>query len=230
VTVARILLVEDEPGLVMALADRLRMEGHEVHDAVDGVRGLEAAANGRYDLVVLDVMMPRKNGFDVCRGIRERGLKVPVLMLTARGQMVDKVVGLEIGADDYLTKPFDMAELMARVGALLRRTEMNSGPPDSVVCEFGKVRIDFRRSRAYRDGQPVALSAREFQIVKYLIERRGETISRERLLHEVWGYQALPETRTVDVHMAWLRAKLEENVKYPEFFVTVRGQGYKFAG
>jgi len=186
------------------------------------------AVSGSYDLVILDVMLPRKTGFDVCRGIRERGMRTPVMMLTARGQVVDKVVGLELGADDYLTKPFDMQELVARVGALLRRTEMNSGSSSVPVFEFGKVRIDFRRSQAFRKGQPVALSAREFQLVKYLVDHRGETISREQLLHEVWGYNALPETRTVDVHMAWLRGKLEENPRFPEHFLTVRGLGYKF--
>ena len=226
---ARILLVEDEPGLVMTLSDRLRAEGHEVDEAGDGATGLEKALTGVYDLILLDVMLPRKNGFDVCRGIREAGLRTPVLMLTARGQVVDKVVGLQLGADDYLTKPFDMLELMARVGALLRRAEPRGGT-DLGVYEFGSVRVDFRKGEALRAGQRVALSAREFQLVKYLIDRKGEIISREQLLQDVWGYNALPETRTVDVHMAWLRRKLEENPRYPEFFLTVRGLGYKFAG
>jgi two-component system alkaline phosphatase synthesis response regulator PhoP len=174
-------------------------------------------------------MLPRKNGLDVCRGIRHAGLRTPILMLTARSQVVDKVIGLEIGADDYLTKPFDMLELVARVGALLRRAEPQpAAHPD--ICQFGNVRIDFRKAEARRVGESVNLSAREFQLVRYLIARRGEVISREQLLQEVWGYHAPPETRTVGVHMAWLRQKLEENPRFPEYFITVRGQGYKFAG
>ncbi len=225
----RILLIEDEPGLVMTLADRLRAEGYEVGDATDGITGLGKALNGSWDLVILDIGLPRRNGLEVCRGIRQARNNVPILMLTARSQVVDKVVGLQLGADDYLTKPFDMMELVARVAALLRRTEPRGGAvPGSY--EFGAIRIDFRRGETTRNGQPVSLSAREFQLMKYLIERRGEIVSREKLLEQVWGYHSLPETRTVDVHMAWLRAKLENNPRYPEYFLTVRGMGYKFAG
>lgn len=226
---SRILMIEDEPGLVMTVTDRLRAEGHQVDEANDGVTGLEKAQSGAYDLVILDVMLPRKNGFDVCRGLRESGKNIPILMLTARGQVVDKVVGLQLGADDYLTKPFDMMELMARVSALLRRTEPRV-PSQSESYEFGAVRVDFRRGEALRAGKRVTLSAREFQLVRYLIDRRGDIISREQLLQEVWGYTSLPETRTVDVHMAWLRRKLEENPRCPEYFLTVRGMGYKFEG
>ncbi len=225
----KVLLVEDEPGLVMTLTDRLLAENYEVDDANDGVTGLEKAINGAYDLVILDVGLPRKNGFDVCRGIRESGKHMPILMLTARGQVVDKVVGLQIGADDYLTKPFDMMELVARVGALLRRAEPRVAS-DNGSYEFGAVKVDFRRGEALKAGKRVTLSAREFQLVRYLIDRKGEIISREKLLQEVWGYNALPETRTVDVHMAWLRRKLEDNPRVPEYFLTVRGLGYKFEG
>jgi two-component system alkaline phosphatase synthesis response regulator PhoP len=223
----RILLIEDEPGLVMTLVDRLRAEGYEVSDAADGITGLGKALNGSWDLVILDLGLPRRNGLDVCRGIRQA--RNNVLMLTARGQVVDKVVGLQLGADDYLTKPFDMMELIARVGALLRRAEPRGGAvPGSY--EFGNIRVDFKRAEVTRNGQAVSLSSREFHLMKYLMERRGEIITREKLLEEVWGYNAMPETRTVDVHMAWLRAKLENNPKYPEYFLTVRGMGYKFAG
>ena len=225
----QILLVEDEPGLVMTLSDRLRGEGHRVEEAEDGATGLEKALSGAYDLVILDVMLPRKNGFEVCRAIRDNGKHMPILMLTARGQVVDKVVGLQLGADDYLTKPFDMMELVARVGALLRRAEPRTAS-DTESFEFGAVRVDFRRGEALRAGRRVTLSAREFQLVRYLIDRRGEIVSRDQLLQEVWGYNALPETRTVDVHMAWLRRKLEDNPRCPEYFLTVRGMGYKFAG
>jgi two-component system alkaline phosphatase synthesis response regulator PhoP len=224
----RILLVEDEPGLLMTLSDRLRGEGHQVDEAEDGMEGLEKALTGAYDLVILDVMLPRKNGFDVCRALRESGKTMPILMLTARGQVMDKVMGLQLGADDYLTKPFDMMELVARVGALLRRAEPRVAS-DTDSFEFGNVRVDFRRGEATRAGKRVTLSAREFQLVRYLIDRRGEIVSREQLLQDVWGYNALPETRTVDVHMAWLRRKLEDNPRCPEYFLTVRGMGYKFA-
>ncbi len=222
-------MVEDEPGLVMTLSDRLRAEGHEVDEAGDGATGLDKGLKNPYDLIILDVMLPKKNGLDVCRGIREAGKHVPILMLTARGQVVDKVVGLQLGADDYLTKPFDMMELVARVGALLRRAEPRLAS-DSDAYEFGDVKVDFKRGEAMKAGKRVTLSAREFQLVRYLIDRRGEIISRETLLQDVWGYNALPETRTVDVHMAWLRRKLEANPRVPEYFLTVRGMGYKFEG
>ncbi len=224
---AKILLVEDEKGLALTVTDRLAAEGHTVDHAADGQVGLDMALKGDYQLVILDIMLPRKNGLDVCRGIRQAGNRTPILMLTARSQVVDKVVGLEIGADDYLTKPFDMLELVARVGALLRRGEPGASPHPE-ICRFGDVSIDFRKAEATRAGKPVNLSAREFQLARFLVARRGEVVSRETLLQEVWGYHA--ETRTVDVHMTWLRQKLERNPRYPEHFITVRGQGYKFAG
>lgn len=226
---ARILLVEDEPGLVMTLTDRLAAEGYAVEAAGDGETALERSSENAYDLIVLDVTLPRKNGFDVCRDLRQRGLTVPVLMLTARNQTVDKVLGLKIGADDYVTKPFDMMELLARIEALLRRAKAAT-PAAETWYQFGDVRIDFRGAEVTRDGQPVALSAREFQLLAYLVRHRGEVLSRERLLHEVWGYRAIPSTRTVDVHITWLRQKLEVNPKEPRYILTVYGFGYKFAG
>jgi two-component system alkaline phosphatase synthesis response regulator PhoP len=223
----KILLVEDEPGLVLTLTDRLRSEGYAVESAPDGEEALARASAGSFDLILLDVMLPGKSGFEVCRQLRRSGNHTPVLMLTARTQVVDKVVGLETGADDYLTKPFDMMELLARIQALLRR----AGPrPGSQMHQFGSVRVDFRRAEVVRDGQPVNLSAREFQLLRYLLEHRGAVLSREELLREVWGYEAEVTTRTVDVHMAWLRQKLEENPKHPQWLLTVRGLGYKFAG
>ena len=223
----RILLVEDEPGLVLTLTDRLKSEGYAVEAASDGEAGFERAAGEAFDLLILDVMLPRKNGFDLCRDLRQRGVQTPALMLTARGQVVDKVVGLKLGADDYLTKPFEMLELLARVEALLRRAPA-APPPD--VCQFGPVRVDFRRAEVERDGAPVELSAREFRLLRHLVERRGEILSRDELLNEVWGYHAMPSTRTVDVHIAWLRQKLEPNPRHPQFILTVHGLGYKFAG
>ena len=223
----RILMVEDEPGLVLTLCDRLMSEGYEVDSREDGESGLEQALTQTYDLIMLDVMLPKKSGFDVCRKLRQSGVQTPVLMLTARNQVVDKVVGLQIGADDYLTKPFDMMELLARIEALLRRSVVK--PSEAVMAyQFGSVKVDFRKAEVLRDGSGVTLSAREYQLLKYLIEHRGETISRERLLSDVWGYDATPETRTVDVHMAWLRQKLEENPRYPQYLLTLRGLGYKF--
>jgi two-component system alkaline phosphatase synthesis response regulator PhoP len=225
----KILLVEDEPGLVMTLTDRLRAEGYEVESATDGETGLARASSGEFDLMILDVMLPRKSGFDVCRKLRQIGNTVPILMLTARGQVVDKVVGLQLGADDYLTKPFDMMELLARLEALLRRAP-GSPAQTAASYQFGAVRVDFRSAEVTRSSKPVSLTAREFQLLHYLIDHRGATLSRDELLSEVWGYDAVPSTRTVDVHMAWLRQKLEKNPKYPEFILTVRGLGYKFAG
>jgi len=212
----------------MILADRLDLEGYEVDTAEDGDTGLHKALNGKYDLVILDVMLPKKSGFEVCRTMRQNNIMTPVLMLTARGNVVDKVTGLQIGADDYLTKPFDTMELVARLQALLRRSQI-PGARLSDTYEFADVKVDFKRSEVTRAGAVVPMSAREFQLLRYLIEHRDETISREELLKEVWGYEATPETRTVDVHMAWLRQKLEENQKFPKHFVTVRGMGYRFS-
>ncbi|HZN10861.1 MAG TPA: response regulator transcription factor [Blastocatellia bacterium] len=223
----RILLVEDEPGLVMTLSDRLGSEGYAVETARDGEAGLTRAAVEGFDAIVLDVMLPRKNGFDVCRDLRQRGVQTPVLMLTARGQVVDKVVGLKLGADDYLTKPFEMIELLARLEALLRRAPAPAAPG---VYQFGEVRVDFRRAEVTRDGGRVELSAREYQLLRYFIEHREATLSRDELLNEVWGYDAMPTTRTVDVHVAWLRQKLEPTARHPQFILTVHGLGYKFVG
>jgi len=223
----RILLVEDEVGLVMTLTDRLQAEGYAVESRTDGEQGLAEAGTGAYDVIILDVMLPRKSGFDVCRKLREQGIDTPVLMLTARNQVVDKVVGLQYGADDYLTKPFDMMELLARLEALQRRSATRAS---KAAFRFGAVLVDFKTAQVTRDGAPVPLSAREFQLLRYLVDHRGTLLSREQLLSEVWGYRSMPLTRTVDVHMAWLRQKLEANPKHPEFLLTVRGLGYRFAG
>jgi two-component system, OmpR family, alkaline phosphatase synthesis response regulator PhoP len=225
----RILLVEDEAGLVMTLTDRLTGEGYAVESRGDGESGLQEALAQPYDLLLLDVMLPRKSGLDVCRKLREAGVVSPILMLTARGQLVDKVVGLKTGADDYLTKPFEMMELLARIEALLRRVPRPAAGA-LAAFRFGDVTIDFRASEVSRAGQTIPLSAREFQLLRYLVEHRGQTISRDQLLRDVWGYDAATLTRTVDVHMAWLRQKLEPNSKHPEFFLTLRGLGYRFNG
>jgi two-component system alkaline phosphatase synthesis response regulator PhoP len=227
--VARILIVEDEPGLVLTLSDRLGREGHVVESATDGRRGFERASQEPFDLLLLDVMLPGLGGFDVLRDLRQQGVDTPVIMLTARGQVIDKVLGLKLGADDYLTKPFEMMELLARVEARLRR----DGPKEAVDAEayrFGVIQVDFRKAEVTRDGAPVELSAREYQLLRYFIEHRGATISRDELLNHVWGYHAMPNTRTVDVHVAWLRQKIEPNPKHPQYVITAHGLGYKFAG
>jgi len=224
----RVLLVEDEPSLVRTLSDRLQSEGWRVETAGEAESAVALALREAFDLVLLDVMLPGRDGFDVCRELRQRGLGVPILMLTARSQVVDKVVGLRLGADDYLTKPFDMMELLARMEALLRRArDPVAGAPDTVV--IGEVRIDLRRSVVTRSGDEVALSALEFKLLRYFAEHPGEVLSRERLLDEVWGYSATPSTRTVDVHVATLRSKLERNPSHPELILTVHGRGYRLA-
>jgi two-component system alkaline phosphatase synthesis response regulator PhoP len=226
--VKRLLLIEDEPGLVLTLRDRLTREGYSVDTSADGESGLERAAGEPFDLVLLDVMLPRMNGFDVLRELRRRGVETPVVMLTAKGQVVDKVAGLKLGADDYVTKPFEMVELLARIEAKLRRVP--AVPHRSEGYQFGDVRVEFRRAEVTRAGVPLDLSAREFQLLKYFIEHRGATLTREELLNEVWGYNAMPSTRTVDVHVAWLRQKIEPNPRHPQHILTVHGMGYKFAG
>jgi two-component system alkaline phosphatase synthesis response regulator PhoP len=222
-----ILLVEDEPGLVVTLSDRLRGEGYRVETAQDGQAAMDRANQDHFDLVILDVMLPRKSGLDVCRDLRQRGVATPILMLTARGQTVDRVLGLKIGADDYLTKPFEMLELLARVEALLRRASSIPATP-ATIYEFGSVRVDFRRTEVSRNGQMVPLSAREFQLLRYFIEHCGATLSRKELLKEVWGYAGALSSRTVDVHVAGLRQKLEADPRHPQFIRTVIGMGYKF--
>jgi two-component system alkaline phosphatase synthesis response regulator PhoP len=224
----RILLVEDEPGLVITLTDRLKSEGYDVGIASDGPSGFRLATTDRWDLILLDVMLPGANGFDVVRDVRQKGVTTPVIMLTARGQIVDKVLGLKLGADDYLTKPFDMLELVARIEAQLRRAKTTS--PGAHQYRFGDVVVDVRKAEVTRAGTVLDLSAREFLLLKYFLEHREATLTRDELLNEVWGYHSMPSTRTVDVHVAWLRQKIEPNVRHPQYIHTVHGMGYKFIG
>jgi len=222
-----ILLIEDEEALRMTLRDRLRSEGYAVDLAADGEQGLQKVTHLPFDLVILDIMLPRRSGFDVCRDIRQAGLGTPILLLTARGQTVDKVIGLKLGADDYVTKPFDTMELMARIEALLRRAAPR---PSQDILQFGPIRMDLRGTEVTRDGEPVPLSAREFQLLRYLAEHEGATLSRAEILREVWGYEEGTFSRTVDVHIASLRQKLEQSPKKPQMILTVSGLGYKFQG
>ena len=224
----RILLVEDEPSLALTVEDRLVAEGYRVDVARDGESGLARALAQPYDAVVLDLMLPRKNGFEVCRDLRARDGRVPVLMLTARGQIEDKVTGLRLGADDYLVKPFHMSELVARLEALLRRRAEPAAA--AAVHEFGEVRVDFRRAEVHVAGRPVELSAKELQLLRYFLAHPGETLSRNELLDAVWGWNATPTTRTVDVHVAGLRRKIEKEPRAPRHILTLHGLGYKFVG
>ncbi|MFL6213537.1 MAG: response regulator transcription factor [Blastocatellia bacterium] len=224
----RVLIIEDEPGLVLTLTDLLASEGYEVESATDGVSGLQLAMEGAFDLILLDVMLPGKNGFDVCRDLRARDVTTPVMMLTARGQVIDKVLGLKLGADDYLTKPFEPMELLARMEAMLRRQTTLAETKAAEAFRFGAVEVDFRSTEVKRAGRVVEMSAREFELLRFFIEHRGATVSREQLQREVWGYGAEILTRTVDVHVGLLRQKLEPDARNPRHFLTVRGFGYKF--
>jgi DNA-binding response OmpR family regulator len=225
---ARILIVEDEPAMVAGLRDNFEYEGYEVISAADGVTGLERALTDDPDLVVLDVMMPRMSGLDVCKQLKTKRPSLPIIMLTARGQEIDKVVGLELGADDYVTKPFSIRELMARTKAVLRRV---SSPEQTLeFYRFGDVEVDIRGNEVRRAGKRLDFSAKEFALLAYFIAHPAETLSRDRLLNAVWGYESYPNTRTVDTHILHLRQKLEPNPEEPRFILTVHGTGYKFVG
>jgi two-component system, OmpR family, alkaline phosphatase synthesis response regulator PhoP len=224
---ARILLVEDEPGLVMTLSDLLAAEGYEVESAGDGATGLARALNEPYDLLVLDVMLPGKNGFEVCRDLRQHGKDTAVIMLTAKSQLTDRVVGLKLGADDYLVKPFEPPELLARIEALLRRVKKEKRTP-IVRYQFGNVDVDFESGAVLKGDDAVNLAGKELELLRYLIDHRGNVVSRDELLEAVWEYQPGVSSRTIDVHVAWLRQKLEDNPATPRFIHTVRGVGYRF--
>jgi two-component system alkaline phosphatase synthesis response regulator PhoP len=225
---SRILLVEDEPGLVLTITDLLTAEEYTVETATDGLTGLTKALNERFDLVVLDVMLPGKNGFEICRELRQQGRDVAILLLTAKSQLTDRVVGLKLGADDYMVKPFEPPELLARIEALLRRVKREKLTP-VMRFEFGSVEIDFEKGMARKAGAPVGLAGKELELLRYLIDHRGVVVSRDELLQAVWEYQPGVSSRTIDVHVAWLRQKLEDNPQYPQHIHTVRGVGYRFS-
>ena len=221
----RILIVDDEPEMVRGLEDNLRFEGYQTIAASDGKRGLALALSEAPDLILLDVMMPGMSGWDLCRELRARGLDTPVIMLTARGEEVDRVLGLELGADDYVTKPFSLRELMARIRAVLRRP----GPRQKFEeFAFGDVRVHLRARQAFKGGREVRLTRKEFDLLRYLVEHPGEVITRDRLLDEVWGYERFPTTRTVDTHILRLRQKFEDDPERPAHILTAHGQGYRF--
>jgi len=224
---SRILLVEDEPGLSLTITDLLASEGYEVDTAPDGTTGVSKGVNPLLDLIILDVMLPGKNGLEVCRDLRKRGCDTAILMLTAKTQVLDRVAGLKLGADDYLAKPFDPAELLARVEALIRRVT-KKGRTGVSRYQFNSVDADFETGQIRKNGDRINLAAKELQLLRYLIDHRGSVVTREELLQHVWEYQADVSSRTIDVHVAWLRQKLEDNPQNPKFIHTVRGVGYRF--
>ncbi|HEY2574210.1 MAG TPA: response regulator transcription factor [Verrucomicrobiaceae bacterium] len=224
---ARILIVEDEPGVLVVLTDLLQSAGHVVETARNGDAGLRRASEGAFDLLILDVMLPGLSGFEVCHGARERGFDGAILMLTARSRIPDRVKGLRTGADDYLAKPFDSEELLARVSALLRRVHREELTPVMRI-EFGRVTADFVGHRFFRNGDPVDLAGKEADLLRLLVNHRGQVVTRARILNQVWREQTFVTPRTVDVHIAWLRRKLENDPQNPRHIITVRGEGYLF--
>lgn len=229
----RILLIEDERGLALTVRNRLEFENYEVAAESTGEGGLSRALGETFDLILLDVALPAMSGFDVCRNLRRRGVKTPIIMLTARAEVADRVTGLKLGADDYLTKPFEAVELLTRIEAVLRRAELNKNPSAAPVLQkfqFGEVTIDFRSTELRRGGVRMEITAQELRLLRYLIEHRGKTISRHELLENVWGYEAAVSTRTVDVHIAELRQKIEQNPRQPRLILTQPKLGYKFNG
>jgi two-component system alkaline phosphatase synthesis response regulator PhoP len=226
----RILVIEDEPQMLLGLRDNLELEGYEVQTAADGEEGLARAASFSPDLVILDVMLPRKGGFDVCRELRARSNTTPIVMLTARSAETDKVLGLELGADDYVTKPFSITELLARVRAVLRRATTQKAAPTADLVRIGDIEIDFKLHQARRGKTRIEFTAREFDLLRYFVQHTGQVVTREQILNEVWGYEEFPTTRTIDNFVAKLRQKIERAPHAPEHILTIHGSGYKFVG
>ncbi len=224
----KILIIEDEESIQMALEDDFRLENYDVTVASEGIEGLTKAANPDIDLIILDIMLPGMNGFDICKKLRSQGIRTPVIMLTAKGQEIDRVVGLEIGADDYVTKPFSPRELQARVKAVLRRMETEPDGKNENLFRYGGLEVNFRKYECRKNGKEVSLTAHEFDLLKYLIRNRGQVINRDELLNEVWGKDVFVTPHTVDTHMANLRKKIEDNPSQPRFIISIRGVGYKF--
>ena len=222
----KVLVIEDDAAILRGLADNLVHEGYEVVTATNGEAGYGLQKSQKPDLIILDLMLPRMNGLELCRKLRSEGVQIPILMLTARSEESDRVIGLDLGADDYVTKPFSLRELMARVRALLRRIHADTDLPDKL--QFGDVQVDFRRYVARRCGKLVEMTRKEFATLRILVARSGEVVTREELLNEVWGYEAYPVSRTVDNHIAGLRAKLEKDPSRPVHIRTVHGVGYRF--
>ena len=225
---AKILIIEDEESILLPLEDNLKLEGYEVSGARDGLEGLSMAAKDSYDLIVLDIMLPKMDGFEVCKRLRQDRVMTPILMLTAKSQEVDKVLGLELGADDYMTKPFSSRELLARVKAILRRTKEPLRGVD--VYRFGPVELDFVKYEAKKAGRLVPLTALEFNLLHFLVRNRGRVVHRNEVLDSVWGKDVFVDARTVDKHVSLLRRKFEDDPQNPQYILGVRGVGYKFTG
>lgn len=224
----RVLIVEDDPAILRGIADNMKFEGYEVFTAPDGEAGSQLQRAHKPELIILDLMMPRLGGLELCRRLRGEGVQTPILMLTAKSEEADRIAGLDMGADDYVTKPFSVKELMARVRALLRRVKPEQNLP--AALRFGDVEIDFLRYEAHRKGKPVEMARKEFAVLRFLASRAGEAVTRDELLNEVWGYDVFPVSRTVDNHLALLRSKLEPDPAAPKYLLTVHGVGYRFAG
>jgi len=224
----RILIIEDEESILMPLEDNLRLEGYEVSCARDGLEGLSMAADRSFDLIVLDIMLPKMDGFEVCKRLRQDRVMTPILMLTAKSQEVDKVLGLELGADDYVTKPFSSRELLARIKAVLRRaSELDRGID---FYKFDDIELDFAKYEAKKKGRPVALTALEFSLIHFLVQNKGRVVHRNEVLDRVWGKDVYVDARTVDKHISLLRKKFEDDPQEPKYIQGVRGIGYKFTG
>jgi DNA-binding response OmpR family regulator len=224
----KILIVEDEPNMRLGLKDNLEFEGYDVDIAIDGEEGLNKILENNYALVLLDVMLPQKSGFDVCKIVRKKGITTPIILLTAKGEEIDKVLGLELGADDYLTKPFSVRELLARIKAVLRRGEnLTSGDLNNKIIQLGKLHVNFLSYTALEDNESVQMSHKEIDVLYYLWKKRNQTVSRDELLNEVWGYDENPTTRTVDNFILKLRQKVEKDHNHPQIILTVHGIGYK---
>ena len=225
---ANILIVEDEPAMRMGLKDNLEFESYDVEVALDGADGLEKIKNGTFDLIILDVMMPKLSGFDVCKAVRKMGVMTPIIFLTAKSEEIDKVLGLELGADDYLTKPFSLRELIARVKAILRRSSAASAPASAGgTHQIGKLEVDLEQYTASAAGESIRMSHKEYEILQFLVENKNDVVSRYDLLNKVWGYDSQPTTRTVDNFILRLRQRIEENPNDPKVILTVHGVGYK---
>jgi DNA-binding response OmpR family regulator len=227
--VKRILIIEDDLAILRGLKDNLEYESYEVLAANDGEQGYCLVKEKKPDLIILDLMLPKMSGYELCRKVRDEGITTPILMLTARGEEVDRVLGLDLGADDYVSKPFSVPELLARIRAIFRRIHQSKSGKLPNELELGKLSIDFKRFVAHKAGQPIELSRKEFGVLRLLAARTGEVVTREELLDEVWGYDQFPTTRTVDNHIALLRSKLEDDPANPKHLITVHGVGYKLA-
>ena len=227
----KILIVEDDPSMAVALKDGISYEGFEVLYASDGLTGLELARTPDLDMLILDVMLPKMNGLDICKALRSEDIQTPIIMLTARGQEIDKILGLKLGADDYITKPFSFMELLARMECIFRRCNRDQRQVETEkTLSFGNVTIDFRNHKASKDNQDLKMSPREFLLLEFFLSHRGKIVTRDELLDAVWGYESIPFTRTVDAHIAKLRKKIEDDPADPQYLVTVHRMGYKFTG